>query len=273
VASLEQKIVIPPAVRDWLRTLIEAINLPADDPAQTHVTVLETTSVPAGLFTRSASVLSKNGHWAAVAAVARVGLVKFPGSTMLTRFGKQAADKIAAMPKAPPPAALPPAGPKPAKRSAETVSVEAVPPAPARVDYAAMSQETFFAKLDAAVRKGAWADVVDAIEAVKRAAPAWLPQVQGELSWREVRAALEQADMPPATLTISERLRVHPLEAPRVLALAREWQARKDLETARKLADLLVASVPEFKPGQAYLAELKKLQEPPAAATPGVKSK
>lgn len=257
---------LPEPVRQWLRTLLDASALPAEDPCSVHITVLENQRIPLALYMVSADVLSSSGHWPAVEALAQQGLTEHPGSTALVHWSKIAGEKIAAMPK-PTAASIAAVAPNPA-RQADHGSASSTDSAmvPAVVKYGTVGQDQFFAKIEDATRRNAWAEVESEIRNVIAAAPPWLPQVQADLIWRQVRAALEQNDALRATLVMGDRLRVRPLEATRALALVHEWQSRTDRETARKLAETLVAAVPEFRPGQAVLAELKKVEKPAAPA-------
>lgn len=247
LAPARPRVVLLPAVRDWLRTLLDAVELPAANPADLHAGVLAAKPYPLMLYVHSAAVLARAGHWPAVAQVARIGLVQHPGSTQLTRWSTTAAEKIAALP--------PPARPEPPPVRA--VASAAEPALPSGPDYAAMPQADFYAQLEAQAGRGDWAEVEAMIRAVKKAGPSWLAQATADLSWREIRCILEQGDVSRGVNWATQRLQVRPLEAPRALALARDWRTRDGGTTGRRLAEAVVAAVPQFKAGQAYLQELQ----------------
>ncbi|QYM79701.1 hypothetical protein K0B96_03520 [Horticoccus luteus] len=267
---------LTPVIRDWLQTLLGALAMPADDRAEAHCSVLQQGNLGLTAFTSSAESLAQAGHWPAVAAVARTGLVRFPGSTRLTRWSDTAADKIAALP-APTPSALPAPADGSAPPAADpTIGAGAVaaaqlllaaPAAPASV-YAALTPTEFLAKLDAAAQRQAWPQVQAMIRDVRAENPSWLAQTQSDIAWREVRCALELQDPLSAAIFVAQQLHLRPLEAPRALTIARETLAHGDRDTARRLAEAIVNSVPQFKPGQSFLQELR---QPPAPAAPSEK--
>lgn len=244
--------ILPDAVRDWLRTLIGALAMPSRDAAEAHCAVLENPQVPRALVALSADVFGKNERWPALAAVTRVGLRRFPGAAMLERGSTQAAERIAALPPEsrvtlPEKAAV-----------ADTTSAAAISmptPGPRLADFS--SPEELLAKLDALAKSDAWAEAEVVIRTARAQKPDWLAQVSGELDWREVRGGFEQHKLLNAGAALTARLRVRPIESPRALALAREWLARGDHDTALRIAEIIVAEVPEFKPGRSFLTELK----------------
>jgi len=182
-----------------------------------------------------------------VAQVTRIGLVQHPGSTQLIRWSTTAAEKIAALP---PPVRTEPPPPR-------AVAAAAEPALPSGPDYATMPQADFYAQLESLAGRGDWAEAEAMIRTVKKAEPSWLSQATADLSWREIRCILEQGDVSRGVNWATQRLQVRPLEAPRALALARDWRTRDDGTTGRRLAEAVVATVPQFKPGQVYLQELQ----------------
>lgn len=250
---------LTPVIRDWLQTLLGALAMPVDDRAEAHCGVLQQNNLSLAAFTRSAESLAQAGHWPAVAAVARVGLVRFPGSTQLTRWSDTAAEKIAAQPSSARPA-------EPAiKVIPSAADIPLAPPTAAASVYTRLTPAEFLAQLDDASHRRAWPEVQSMIRDVRAENPTWLPQTQSEIAWREVRCALEMQDPLSAAIFVSAQLHLRPLEAPRALTIARETLAHGDRDTAIRLTEAIVNKVPQFKPGQAFLRELRP---PPAAAPP-----
>lgn len=241
---------LPDVVKNWLRTLIAAAAMPARDPAEAHCVVLDEPRLPRTLAVISAEALAANGHWPAVAAVTRVGLRRFPNAAALERWSARAAEQIAAMPPEPKPGAVlaKTAEAAPAEKAPDTLTVR-------RPKFD--SPADLFAQLDELTRREAWAEAEDMIKTARAERPEWLAQIDGELAWREVRGAFEQRKQVGATQVLAARLRLRPLESPRAVALARDWLARGEHGTALRIAELIVAEVPEFKPGRSLLAELK----------------
>jgi hypothetical protein len=254
---------LPPPLSVWLRALVAQTTRLEDDRATGLCTALEGGKLVLSFFITSTEILAKVGQWPAVETVAQLGLRRYPGSTQLTRWSETARTKVAAMPvkvetviraaSAAPPVSVP-----------QSVRAAKAPPPPSTenpmppgVDYATMQQADFFLKLDAAAQKGAWPEADALITAVTRAGPGWLSGVEGELEWRRVRGALETGDLPRATLRTALRLRTKPVEAIRPLAMAREWLVRGEADVAEKLTATVVAAVPQFKPGQVFLEELR----------------
>ncbi len=240
------------ATRDFLRTLLDAVVQPARDRAEAHCGVLLRGNFRLAAFTGGAEVLAKFGHWQAVAAVARVGLTQFPGSTQLTRWSTAAAEKVKALAS---PAAT---GPLVSKSAAPLARQHTVPPPLSDAD---MSEGDFFSKLDDAARRRAWSEVATMIHAARVTAPQWLPQVEAELAWREVRVAFEQDDRPQLLYLISQRLRTRKGEGGRALEFARWYCDRGELEIARLLAKRILQEVPSYVAGRNFLVELDKAVE------------
>ncbi len=256
---------LPPSLRDYLRTLLDGLGQPLTDRAEAHGGVLLQGQFRLEAWVRSAEVLARAERWPAVAAVTRTGLTRFPGSTKLTKLGQTAAEKIAALPPPAPPVARVVKAAPTAKPAAPE---ETVPATPSRPNYGAMAQADFFAKLDEAVRVGAWAQAGELIRGVKAAEPAWLARVEADVVWREVRVAFEQDDRPQLLFLIGQRIRTKKSEVSRALEFARWYRDKGEVETARLVVGKILQEVPGYVAGREFIAELDKPAEPKAGPAP-----
>lgn len=240
------------SLQDWLRSLLDAVVLPVHEPAIAHCGVLTNRNLSLQYYETSALVLAKFGHWHAAAAVARTGQMRFPGSTQLTRWSTTAAKKIAELPPAQPavpamqirlPSSKPP-GP------AKSVLV-----APRGSRYIDMTQAEFIAGLDNATQRGSWAETMDMIHGVNKAAPPWLNNIEVDLAWREVRIAYEQDDRPQLLLLIGQRVRTQKGELARAMEFARRYRERGDVGTARLIAGRILQEVPGYVAAKDFFLE------------------
>lgn len=260
---------LPRPLQELLEGLLAAVRKPTNELSLDACAVLERYLFNLTIFTTSAEVLAKAGHWHAVEAVAQAGLRRFSGSTRLTGWSETARKKIAALPPKPEveikvanaagAASVPPsgaeAGPTAHRKPAQEIVLAE--------NFAQMPQRVFLEKLDDAQRRAAWVEIESLIVRVTTAAPPWLMNIEAELDWRRVQAVLVQGEGQRGTLLASLRLRGRLAEAPRALALARDLEAGGRTAAARGLAETIVAEIPAFKPGRIFLEEL--LARAPAA--------
>lgn len=240
-------------MRDYLRTLLDGLAQPAGDRAEAHCAVLAQGPFRLGAFVGSAETLAKAGRWTAVEAVARGGLGRFPGSTQLTRWSLRAAEKIAAMASPVATVAQPPV----ARSSLKPVAKpESTPVIAVAQDLRLLGQEEFFARLDEKVATRDWAGAGELVRAVMAAAPPWLPNVEGDLAWREVRYAFERADRAQLLVLVGQRLRRHKTEVSRAMEVARWYRDRGEAEAARQVVSRVLQEIPGYVPGQKFLQEL-----------------
>lgn len=252
--------VVPSVMTDYLRTLLDAVIQPAGDRAEAHCSVLLNSRLTLPGYTGSADILSKVGHWPAVAAIARAGLTRFPDSVQLTAWAETAAEKIAATPRvetllttraAPTPTITFAAKPK-----------TAAPPPPESI-YAAMPAEDFLAKLDGAMKRQAWSEAGDMLRGMNATGRTWPAAVETDLAWTAVRLAYEQDDKPDLIFQVSQRIRIRKNEVSRALDYARLYRDRGDTETARTIVGKILQEVPGYVAGREFLAKLNEV--PPAA--------
>ncbi len=259
---------LPRPLRDLLEGLLAAVRKPTNDPSSDVCAVLERYRFSLAIFTTSAEVLAKAGHWQAVENVALTGLRGFSGSTRLARWSETARAKIAALPPQPEvviklPTLAVPTPPQASPSSWPIAQSEPLSETGLAENFSRVSQVVFFEKLDEAQRRAAWAEIETLIVKITTAAPTWLANVEAELDWRRVQAVLVQGEAQRGTLLASLRLRGRLAEAPRALALARELEEGGRTAAARGLAETIVAEIPAFKPGRIFLEEL--LARAPAA--------
>ncbi len=259
---------MPRAMRDFIQTLLDAVAQPTSDRAEAHCGALLRGNFRLGAFAGSAEVFAKFGHWPAVAAVARAGLTRFPGSTQLTQWSETAAGKIAALPS-PAPTAL-----AVVVRNAPTsaAQIEVAAAVPLRPNYEVMPQTEFFAKLDDAMQRKAWAVASDLLRGIRTAAPPWLSRVEADLAWREVRIAFEQDDRPQLLYLIGQRIRTRKVEVSRALEFARWYREKGEFDIARLIVGKVLQEVPGYVAGQDFLTDMMKSAQtqarPPAVPTP-----
>lgn len=85
---------IPAPLRDLMQAMFAAVAQPADDAATPLCLELQKGPYAEPIFAMSARILSGYDHWTAVAAVAQVGLSRYPGSRHLGQWSETAATRL-----------------------------------------------------------------------------------------------------------------------------------------------------------------------------------
>lgn len=262
---------IPGPMRDWMRTLLDAVTHPTDQRAEAHSSVLEQRRFPLAMYSGSLDVLAAAKCWNAAESVARSAAARFPGSTEIARRRSGITKEIAALPVAAPmireKRKLPAPTVEPAGPRLSATALAAAQQATKRVvdrDHAQISQAEFSSELDGLIAEKSWESADRLIARVRTAHPAWLMPIEGDLAWRQVQYALTSGDLTRGAMLMSQRLKERKMEAVRGLTIAREYREAGNLESARLLAAKLAEAVPEFRPGRTFAAEIN----PPETTSP-----
>jgi hypothetical protein len=165
---------------------------------------------------------------------------------------REGATYLASLETAPAPAA-------PVRRPAPAAAPVLAEPAAPAVDLS--DANAFLAKLDEVMAAQHWDDAAQMVRALRHAPPLWLEGEEDGLTWREILIAQARND-PLQVLTLArQRLNAGRLQAVRVLALAKEYQASGEPAMALALAREITQKVPEYRDGARFLLELQMAQD------------
>jgi len=242
---------------EWVEALLECASPESSGGAARLLAAMTRAQFALRAYYDTLEVLARAGRWAAVRAVAEGGLGIYPRSRRLEGWREKAAGHLAA--EAPPPVAGRPV----AEKHLTVATAAAVAPANDGKKIKDQTATEFFVRLDAARERRAWNEQHALIAVAREAKPAWFPEVESDLVWREVALAIEEDQLSRAVLLTGLRVRARKTEAVRALVIARDLAARGEKKGAQLLAEAMTEAAPEFRPGRAFLNELTN---PPVVA-------
>lgn len=241
---------LDPPSANLLRALLGCLTADSPDAIVSLRTALAASHFNLRSYLDAADILSRHHRGLATLEVATAGLGVFPSSRRLASLRSAAQEKISAA------------------RVDSRLAAVSQPVATTSFQVGAIG--SFLDELERTMNRQDWERATALITAVRSASPSWLPQLEADLTWRDARIAFEKGNVDRVVFFLGERVRVRPREASRALGFVREYRARGDLESARRLLARLVREAPDFAPAQSLSAELNPRPAPtPAAGSSG----